>query len=528
MTPDSAASKTLLAVSIVAETAEEMLRRAEAARRAGADIVELRLDWLSQPTPQTVRHLVANRPCPIICTARPVWEGGRFAGAEDERIRLLEAAATAGSDYIDIELKTWKNSSEVRTKIAEVRRTGEARRTRLIISLHDFQATPADLNAIFEELAETRADVVKVATHAQHICDSIRMLDAVRASRKPAIGICMGPAGVITRVLAGKVGAMLSFCSLQAGSESAAGQIPIGEMLDLYRFRRISTETAVFGVIGCPVGHSMSPLLHNTAYAELGLDAVYLPLHVEPQAESFTAFVDAALARPELRFHGFSVTIPHKLNALKRADWREPLAEKIGAANTLQITETGQVRAYNTDYAGALRALCEGMGISEQALKDRRVAVLGAGGAARAIVAGLVDRGCRVTIYNRTHQKAVDLARQFGCAAARWEDRAQLDAEILINCTSVGMWPDVEQMPIPPEALKPGMVVFDTVYNPPETALLKEAERRGCLTIDGVAMFVHQAAMQMQIWFGKSPSLEKMRELVLRRLSAHDSRGRKQ
>jgi len=286
----------------------------------------------------------------------------------------------------------------------------------------------------------------------------------------------------------------------------------------------------VYGVIGCPVAHSMSPAIHNAAFAETNYNGVYLPLRVEPDYASFKAFVDFCIDRPWLNLRGCSVTIPHKENLLRYVEERggfiEPLARRIGVANTLVIEpgraadgSDARTSAFNTDYRGALDALCTGMGIAPAALKDVSVAVLGAGGVSRAIVAGLRDYDARVTIFNRTQEKAEALAAEFGATALPNEQRTQNKADAVINCTSIGMWPEVDDTPLPTSGLLHRPAVFDTVYNPVETRLLREAREAGCTTIDGVSMFVNQAVGQFECWTERKAPFEIMRNIVLEQLS---------
>ena len=517
---DNENKQTLVAVTVTADTVREMQARMAEAAEAGADVIELRLDYLRDLNEHEVKDLVAGRPCPVIATIRAAWEGGRFGGKEADRIHMLKAAVEAGAQYVDLEYVSWRDHRDACRHLLEAcRRNGTS--TKLILSQHDFKRTPGNLDAILTELAASEADIIKLATTARHINDSLRMLEALRQAGKPAIGLCMGGAGVMTRVLAGKAGAYLTFASLEAGSEAAPGQIPVNDMLGLYRFRQITEQTAVLGVVGHPVAHSMSPALHNAAYEELGIDAVYLPLDVAEGEGSFNRFIDAVLQAGWLNVRGLSVTIPHKLAALKRADEVEPLAAKIGAANTLAIEDGWKVSAYNTDYAAAIRALCEGANLSAEDLEGKSAAVLGAGGVSRAVIAGLVDAGCSITICNRTLEKAQELAEEFGGMVLDWENRGRLRTDIMVNCTSLGMWPNQYEEPMPKEALQPETIVFDTVYNPPQTRLLLHAARRGCKVVDGVAMFVLQGALQMQHWFGRSGARDRMRQIVLDRLRQH-------
>lgn len=509
---------TLVAVTVTADTPRQMQARMEAAAKAGADVVELRLDYLREVNKSEVKELLAGKPCPVIVTIRAAWEGGRYPGKEADRLHLLTEAVQAGAEYVDLEYVAYRDHREDCRQLLDA---CHANRTRLILSMHDFKRTPGNLDALFAEMAGSEADVVKLATTARHVTDSLRMLESLRYVEKPAIGLCMGGPGVMTRVLAGRAGAFLTFCSLEDGEEAAPGQVPVADMLNMYRFRQIGEQTAVLGVVGDPVAHSMSPALHNAAYEEMGIDAVYLPFEVAEGEGSFNRFIDGILEANWLNVRGLSVTIPHKLAAIKRADEVEPLTAKIGAANTLAIRDGWKIEAYNTDYAGAIRALCEGAKIEEEDLAGKTAAVLGAGGVSRAVIAGLMDAGCEVTICNRTLDRAQELAEEFDCMVRPWEDRGALRPDILVNCTSLGMWPNQYEEPMPKEAIQPETIVFDTVYNPPQTRLLLHAVRRGCTVVDGVAMFVHQGALQMQRWFGRAGGLDSMRQIVLDRLRRH-------
>jgi len=336
--------------------------------------------------------------------------------------------------------------------------------------------------------------------------------------------LCMGEAGLISRVLVKKLAGFVTFASIDPQAATAPGQLAIDTLKGLYRYDSLNVETELFGVIADPVGHSLSPAIHNACFAEAAMNRLYLPLLVQGGQREFDTFLDNVLARPWLDFRGFSVTIPHKHSALeyvrRHAGFIEPLADKIGAANTLLIerratSDERRLRAYNTDYAGALDAITQGLGIERNGLRGVPVAVIGAGGVSRAIVAGLTDAGAEVTIYNRTVARAQELAAEFHCQAASLDKLSHLDAKLLINCTSIGMHPHVDATPVPAEYLKPGMTVFDTVYNPAETLLLRQAREKGAKTIDGIAMFVNQAAAQFHLFTGRSADTDLMRKVVL-------------
>ena len=500
-------TKTRLICTLTASDAAAMRADMEAAAVAGADTVECRLDYLRPiPGAGVLKALLGGAPVEVIATCRAVRQGGSFAGSEEQRLEILRLAAGAGAAYVDIE-------DDVPP--------ADWPRAKVICSFHDMAGRPADLGAVARRLEASGEEVnKKVAFVAAGPQDALAALELVRNSRKPTIALAMGEAGVASRILARKVGAFGTFASLHEGGESAAGQLTLEKMRKLYRWDSQTSATSVYGVIGCPVGHSMSPAIHNAALAAAGLDAVYVPVLVQPGEGNFRAFMDALLARPWLDWRGLSVTIPHKENALAYvgADNCEALARQIGAVNTIVIGPDGRLRGDNTDYTAALEALCAAMGIRRAGLAARHVAVVGAGGAARAIVAGLRECLAEVSIYNRTAARAEALAKEFGCHAGGLAELAETSAEILVNCTSVGMHPKVDESPLAaiPASVK---VVFDTVYNPPRTRLLEMAEAAGCKTVSGVEMFVNQAVAQFQLWTGKAAPVDVMRRVVMTELA---------
>ena len=457
-------SKTRLIAVLTQPRVDEMRSAMDAAAAAGADLAECRLDFLSAHLDRPALHrLLARRPLPVIVTCRPVRQGGRFAGPEDRRLELLATAAELGADYMDIE-------DDVPA--------GRRPKGKLILSHHDFTARPADLESIWDRLAGSDAAVAKMAFAAAGPEDAVDACRLLRQAHRPAIALAMGPAGLPSRILARKFGAFGTYASVQAGGESAPGQLTIAQMKQLYRWDAIGPATAVYGVIGCPVAHSMSPAIHNAAFDAAGIDALYLPLRVEPGGENFDRFITALRAAPWMDLRGLSVTIPHKQNALSAVGPEnvDELARRIGAINTILIEPDGALRGWNTDYAAAIDALCNALGIARDGLAGRAVAVVGA------------------------------------------DALVELDAEIVINCTSVGMHPNTDQSPVPAQALRRVKLVFDTVYNPIETRLLREAAAAGCRTVTGVDMFVNQAAAQFEIWTGQQAPRELMRRVVLQHL----------
>ena len=498
---------------LTASTTAEMRAQMLAAARDGADAVELRLDYLAiRPTRQDLADLLADAPLPTIATCRPTAEGGRFTGGECDRLAVLADAATLGATWVDVEAGVTPHYRP-------------APAGKQILSRHDFKRCPPDLDEIVAGLDRDDAAINKIAFASAGPEDALRAFDVIRTCRKPTIALAMGEAGVISRILAGKLGAFGTFAALDAATRSAPGQPTLDEFVGLYRAKSLTPETHVYGVIGCPVGHSMSPAIHNAAFAAAGMDACYVPLLIQPDEDDFRRFMDAVLARPWLDLRGLSVTIPHKEHALRYvgADRCDPLAVKIGAVNTITVSSDGELAGDNTDYAGALDSLAGGMGITPQQLKGRRVAVIGAGGVARAIVAGLTHWGCDVTIHNRTVPRGEALAEEFGCRALPLSAAADADAEIVINCTSLGMHPKVDAAPL--ERIAPGVrVVFDTIYNPLETRLLAMARAAGCLAVSGLEMFVNQAAAQFETWTERPAPRDVMREVTISRLAGGGER----
>ena len=493
---------TRLICSLISTDAPAMRADMDAAATAGADTVECRLDYLATcPTDAELAALLTDPPVDVIVTVRARREGGHFPGGEDERLDLLRRIAAFDPAYIDLELDT---PPDRRPK------------GRIILSHHNFESCPADLDEIASRLDASDAAVDKVAFAAAGPEDALRAFDVIRASDKPALALAMGEAGIISRLLAKKFGAFATFAALQAGAESAPGQPTLDQFRRLYRWDQLAAGTAVYGVIGSPVAHSMSPAIHNAAFSAAAVDAVYVPLLIQPGAENFNRFMDAVLARPWLDWRGLSVTIPHKENALAYvgADKCDPLAVRIGAVNTITIDSGGGLRGDNTDYAAAIDALCDAMAISRDGLAERNVAVLGAGGASRAIVAALTHYAAAVSIYNRTVSRAEALADEFGASANSIESADTLQAEIIINCTPIGMHGHSDTSPL--TAIPAGTdVVFDTIYNPIETPLLIQARQAGCRVVSGLDMFVNQAVAQFERWTGRPAPREVMRQTVV-------------
>ena len=529
---------TRLTVPLFVQDLPTALAQAARAAELGADLVEYRIDEFLDP--QQVGQLIADSPLPCLITCRPEWEGGHYDGDETDRISLLEHAGLGGDGgrtpaYLDVELAAYQRSANLRQKVGLVvdhptqPRPGVT--TGLILSSHDFETMPSDLDRRVMAMADAPAcRVIKVAWRARSLRDNLEAFELIRRKLKPTIALCMGEAGLPSRVLAKKFGALLTFASLDQAAGTAPGQPTVTQLKQLYRWDQLGPDTRVYGVIGHPVGHSMSPPFHNAGFDATGYDGVYLPMPIPPEYEHFKATVLSWLDYQPLHFRGASVTIPHKQNLLRFVESQggeiEPLAAKIGAANTLTRRDDGSLYASNTDYAALLDAVTDAWSIDRPALAGRRVAVLGAGGAARAAVAAFTACGSRVTVFNRTLDKAASLAEQFSADAAPLEQLSPFAFDLLINATPVGMHPHVDASPVDfsagpgdtPDA-NPAPLVFDTIYNPLETRLLREAKAVGCPTIAGTEMFVRQGAAQFQLWTGLEPPLDTFRRVLHEQLA---------
>jgi 3-dehydroquinate dehydratase/shikimate dehydrogenase len=446
-----------------------------------------------------LRRLLADRPSPVVITCRRQRDGGKWTGGEDARLMLLRTAIAEGVEYVDLEEDV----------AAGIPRFGKTKR---IVSYHDFRSTPDDLDEVHARLAALDADIVKIASMAQQPRDNVRMLQLVRRSKVPTVGLCMGDVGVPSRILAGKFGSPFTFATFHHERTLAPGQLSFQQMNEIYHCERIGPATAVYGVIGDPIGHSLSPLVHNAALAKAGIDAVYVPFRIP--REHLTQFIDDA---PKLDIRGLSVTIPHKEAILRLVGESDEATQGIGAANTL-VWEGAQRKAYNSDCPAALEALVQAYDAAprRESLAGKTALVLGAGGAAKAIAFGLKKAGANVLIASRTLQRSEQLAERLKCKTIDWAARYNFTPDVLVNCTPVGMHPNVDATPYEKHHLKPSMLVFDTVYNPENTLLIKEARSQSCPVVTGVEMFVRQACLQFQWFTGQSPSADVMREALKR------------
>lgn len=452
----------------------------------GADLVELRLDGVRD---LSAAAALAGRRTPVIVTCRPAWEGGRFDGSEAERLALLTEAWTMGAEYVDVE---WKADAR-----ALFERTGGQR---VVLSMHDFEGVPADLEARVHAMRTTGAEVLKIAVHARRLRDQLALLPLARSGGVPMALVAMGEAGLATRLLPGRFGSCWTY-----GGDAAPGQMPIARMLEEFGVRRTGTRTAIYGVVGRPVGHSVSPAMHNAAFRAAAIDAVYLPFAAESLADFF------ALAEA-LGVTGASVTAPFKREAFDAADEADPVSRRVQSVNTLRRSGRGWTGC-NTDVNGFLTPL-----VRRGPLTGLQASILGAGGAARGVAIALSSGGARVCVHARQREEAAAVAEACGGTTGPWPPEAG-SWDLLVNATPVGTYPDVEATPIPAASLTGGRV-YDLVYNPVSTRLLRDAEAAGCEVIAGLDMLVAQALQQFEWWTGVRPSERVMRAAAEARLKA--------
>ncbi|MGD0964268.1 MAG: shikimate dehydrogenase [Candidatus Acidiferrales bacterium] len=493
--------------AVVASPHAEGMRKQLQVALASAKNVEIRLDWLPGDAEIGVflRWLAAlKKPkARLIATCRRREGGGHYAGSIAKQLVHLSAAIRAGCTWYDLEVET---SSVCPPELLEVM-LGEGRELR---SAHFFQRMPRNLERVAANLRKGGPDAIKIAAQCNSLAQSLQLLQFARSQRK-IVAIPMGEIAAPVRLLSVRMGSMFTYAPVE--QPTAPGQMSLEEAQKLYRADKIDRRTRVYGVIGDPIGHSLSPTLQNAGFRARRINAVYLPFLVR-NLQDFLGAVES------LGIQGFSITIPHKERILRYLEGCDPLAEKIGAVNTVVVRGKGKLYGYNTDYVGVLRALQ-----TRIPLQNSRVLIVGSGGVARAVAFALAQAGCSVCVCARRAEKARLLARAVGGAAIA---RNQLRGEFfdaIVNATPLGMHPNIWQSPLDENELN-CRLVFDTIYRPRETRLLQLAARRGIQTVSGVDMFVAQGIAQWEIWTGERAPHETMSRAVLRALERAEEAAR--
>ncbi len=503
----------MLCVTIACGSHTRMISEHQLLAEDGVKLVELRLDFLRRE-PDLAR-LIPERPTATVVTVRRPQDGGLWKESEEKRVRLLRSAIAAGPEYVDLEIDT----------ASSIPRYGKTRR---IISHHDMEKTPEDLESLHREMASKDPDFIKIAVTPRNVDDMFRFVAFIRDKNERAkklgdkgvrvVGICMGEMGQATRVLSKKFGMPFTYATFSSQRIIAPGMFVYKDLRDLYHHDKTNAETDVFGIIGFPIGHSLSPLVHNRSFIEQSINAVYVPFPLAE--EDVLRFLERAT---EFGIKGLSVTIPHKVLVKKRLTKIDPAVDKVGACNTI-VFKGDERLGYNTDYMAAVSSIELAAGgkptDAVSVLNEKTALVLGAGGAGMALAYGLKKRGAVVTVVDVDGNKAFELAKHLDCEVADWKSRGNLKANILVNCTPVGMHPNVDFTPYEKADLRQGMIVFDAVYNPEQTLLIKNAMEKACVVVSGLEMFVGQACLQFKLFTGQKANAPFMRQLVKNAISA--------
>ena len=459
--------------------------------------VEFRLDYLQRPAQalSRIKEFTESHPhVTAVATCRRAANGGKFRGSIASELDILRKAAEAGCQLIDVELQT---ASRMKPAQVEKLRSKAA----LVLSFHDFHRT-SKLEETLGKMSAYPADFYKIAGTATTLYDNVSLMNFVEKNRDrhPLVAICMGEQGIISRVLGVRAGSAFTFGALNADDKTATGQVTVQDLRSTYRIDQVDAATRVYGVVGDPISHSLSPAIMNAALRRENVNGVFLALPTK-------SLKDLLACVRDIPIYGLSVTMPYKEAILPYLDNSDPQTLKIGACNTVVRSQEGKLYGFNTDTSGVVRPLEQRM-----TLNDARVLVLGAGGAARAAVFGLKERGAQIFILNRSAAAAQKLARQAKARTLKRADLKRLDFDVIINATPVGMG-NTRESPLNGDEIK-AKYVFDMVYDPSETRLLQLAKERGAEVISGSEMFVHQAARQFEIWTGKPAPREDMLRIV--------------
>jgi len=489
-------------VAITGSTPTEMLEKAAVAVKE-TTFLEFRLDYLDKPLlalPKIKAFLTEHTAATAIATCRRTANDGKFKGSLAAQLEVLSKATEAGFHLVDLELQSAESLKKA--DLQKLRDTGVA----LIVSYHDFVATK-DLDATFNRIQAFQPDFVKIVSTAKSLVDNVTMMRFLERMNDHSniIGICMGDSGIISRVLGVRAGSAFTFAAATPGEETAPGQIAARTLLETYRIDEVDAATKIYGVAGNPIRSSLSPVMLNAAFRRETVNAVYLALQASKVA-------DLVKLAHEVPLQGFSVTMPLKQEIMPFLEKTDPLSAKIGACNTVLRAQDGKLYGFNTDVAGITGPLEKRI-----ALRGAKILVLGAGGAARAAVFGLRDKGAEVFILNRTAETAQKLARQSGAKTIKKDALAKTSFDVIINTTPVGM-AGIKAAPILEAKDLNTKLVFDLVYNPLETPLLRLARQQNIPIITGVEMFVQQGARQFEIWTGKPAPEEEMLRVVIHAL----------
>ena len=496
-------------VSVCAQTVAELIEKIKLAEKS-ADVVEIRFDCLRK---DEVRKAIENLPeieKQYLATFRPQSQGGKRELILSERLKFWEFFFLTNKKknfWVDFEI--------------DLSFIIQPEKLFTIVSSHSFSIQPQNPFVTYEVLTSANAANLKIAVQVDDATDSIavwKLLEKAKKEKRQIIPIAMGEAGKWTRILALAHGALMSYAAIEDRQETAPGQISVKDLIDVYRVKELDGQTEVYGILGNPVSHSVSPFMHNAAFKFHNLNAVYIPFEVINLDEFVAQFIRAETRELDLNFKGFSVTIPHKEAIIKHLDSIDETAKAVGAVNTVKIVK-GKLHGFNTDVQGFIEPLANAYG----SLKNAKIAVLGGGGAARAAIYGLAKEAAKVTVFTRDFEKGRSLAEQFNIQHSLFKTQSESydDFNVVINATPLGLIGALEnEAPATAEQIKNVHLVYDLVYNPFETSFLREARSVGVPTIGGLAMLVAQGAAQFEIWTGKTAPLKEMSQIALRRLQS--------
>ena len=485
-------------VAVAASDPAALAEKAEGLIRDNS-FIEFRLDHLSKPAlglPK-IKHFLETHPgIIVIATCRRVASGGKFRGSIASQLDILAKASAIGCQLVDVEFQTALKCKP--DQLQKLRKNAA-----LILSFHDFRGTKK-LDETLEKMRAYPADFYKVVSTAATLFDNVSMIQFLgrEGDKDSIIGVCMGEQGIISRVLGVRAGSVFTFAAVSPGEETAPGQVSAQDLRSVYRIEQVDAATRVYGVAGDPVAHSLSPAIMNAAFRRENVNAVYLALHAK-------TLKDLLACVREIPIHGLSITMPYKEAILPFLDNTDSHTTKIGACNTVVRAQDGKLYGFNTDTSGVVRPLERRL----STLQDAKILVLGAGGAARAAVFGLAERGAEVFILNRSLEAAKKLARRAHAHSIKRADLKKHVFDVIINATPVGMG-NTRETPLQEKEIN-ARYVFDMIYDPFETRLLQLAKQRGAQIIPGIEMFVHQAARQFEIWTGKPAPQDDMLQVVM-------------
>ncbi|KAI3669321.1 hypothetical protein L6452_40553 [Arctium lappa] len=506
---------TMVCVPLMSHSVEQMVSDMYQAKVEGADLVELRLDCLKEFNHHRDLHtLLRRKPLPVAVVYRPKWEGGLYEGDENSRLEALLLAKDLGAEYVDFEL-------QVAYDIMEEPKFNQQKSCKIIVScfVDGVTSLKEDLSHLIIRMQSTGADIIKLVTSATDITELSRIFHLLSHCQVPLIAYSTGERGLISQLLGPKFGGVLVYGSIEGNL--VPGLPTLASLREAYGVEYIDSDTKVFGLISKPVSHSKGPLLHNPTFRHVGYNGVYVPMFVDDLKQFFNVYES-----PD--FAGYSVGIPYKEAVMEFCDEIHPLAQSIGAVNTIvKRLSDGKLVGYNTDCEASItaiedalkaRGLVNGEASLPSPLTGKQFVLVGAGGAGRALSFGAKSRGARVTVFDIDYDRAKSLALAVSGEARPFEQLTKFQPEkgaILANATPIGMHPSRDRIPVAEETLRDYSVVFDAVYTPRKTTLLKDAESAGAIIVSGVEMFLRQAVGQFNLFTGGKAPEEFMREIVL-------------